>query len=300
MGAASFDFPLRLGFGCSGAWGQRWFDERQARAVLARAIERGVRCVDTAGFYAGGEAERRLGVVLRDLRASVFVSTKTGTRYESSGARKDFSEAAIRADVSASLQRLHCERLDLLYLHGPSSTELAQSLPALARLREEGKIARWGVCGEGRGLEEAVEAGADAIMGVYNFLNRRHAPVFAKAKAHGLGVVAIAPLAQGLYRRGFFEAGSAADLWRIARALLKNREELARARAARPILEAIEGYSPAQAALAFVHANPDIDVAVTTTTSLGRLEETLVGVRKVPPADLVRALSDLDAYRAEP
>lgn len=299
MSLADFSFPLRLGFGCSGAWGMGWFDEARARAVLLRALERGVRQVDTAGFYAGGEAERRLGVALREFGEPVFVSTKTGTRYDSGTSRKDFGETAIRADVDASLRRLGRDRLDLLYLHGPSRAELAQSLPVLAKLREAGKVARWGVCGEGPGLDDALEAGADVIMGVYNFLRPEHASVFARAKARGIGVVAIAPLAQGLYRRGFFRAGTAADVWRIARALARNRQEIVRARAARAILESFDGLTPAQAALAFVRANADIDIAVTTTTSLKRLEETLDGaVKPVPPQ--IGALCDLDAGRSGP
>jgi len=294
-----FVFPFRLGFGCSGAWGMGLFDEGRARALLLRAFECGVRHVDTAGFYAGGEAERRLGDVLGEFGEPVFVSTKTGTRYGPVRARKDFSQSAIRYDVEASLRRLRRERLDLLYLHGPSPTELTRSVPTLTKLLDEGKIARWGVCGEGRGLDEAIDAGAHVVMGVYNFLHQEHAPVFARAKARGLGVVAVAPLAQGLFRRGFLRIGSAADAWRVARAVSKNREDLARARAARPKLESFEGFSLAQAALAFVQANPDIDVAVTTTTSLSRLEETLEGARKPPPSH-IRALCDLDAGGAQP
>ncbi|MEQ1931833.1 MAG: aldo/keto reductase, partial [Parvularculaceae bacterium] len=165
MSLDQFRFPLRLGFGCSGAWGMPWFDAARARAVLLKALEGGVRHVDTAGFYSGGEAERRLGATLREFREPLFVSTKTGTAYAYGRTRKDFSEGAIRGDVEASLKRLSRERIDLLYLHGPSSTQLAQALPTLLKLREEGMIARWGVCGEGRGLEEAVDAGAGAIMG---------------------------------------------------------------------------------------------------------------------------------------
>ncbi|HXI87148.1 MAG TPA: aldo/keto reductase, partial [Parvularculaceae bacterium] len=96
---------LRLGFGCAGAWAKPWFSAREARAVLIAALEGGVRHVDTASFYAGGEGERRLGRVLKEFREPVFVSTKTGTTYRMGrAARKDFSPQKIRADVEASLK----------------------------------------------------------------------------------------------------------------------------------------------------------------------------------------------------
>lgn len=290
----AFEFPLRLGFGCSGAWAKKWFPERQARAVLLAALEAGVRHVDTAGFYAAGEGERRLGAILREFGGPVFVSTKTGTRYlRSGGAIKDFTAIGIRTDVEASLRRLGRERLDLLYLHGPSERDFSPALETLRALKKEGKIALAGVCGEGAGLVRAVEAdGVDVVMGVYNLFRREHAAVFARAKEKGVGVVAIAPLAQGLYRRGFFVPTSFADCWRIARALAKNRAELERARAARDLLNA-EGWTPAQLALAFVHANPAIDVAMTTSTNVGRLRETAAAAARPAPAEIMTRLAAL-------
>lgn len=284
--AITRDFPLRLGFGCSGAWGQKWFAEREAAALVARALDGGVRHFDTAGFYADGEAERRLGAALKAVRAEPFVSTKTGTRYVH-GRRplKDFSEAGMRRDTEESLRRLQRERLDLLYLHGPSAAEIDAARPALERLVTEGKIAAWGVCGEGAPLDHALSAGAAAVMGVYNLLRQDHAALFARAHAQGVLTVAIAPLAQGLYARGFFRVATAADAWRIARALIKNRPELASARRLRTTLESFEGRTAAGAALGFVHANPDIAVAMTTTTKAQHLDETLRAAERPLSAD---------------
>jgi aryl-alcohol dehydrogenase-like predicted oxidoreductase len=300
--AIARDFPLRLGFGCSGAWGQKWFAEREAAALVARALEGGVRHFDTAGFYADGEAERRLGAALKAVRAAPFVSTKTGTRYVP-GRRplKDFSEAGMRRDVEQSLRRLHRERLDLLYLHGPNAAEIDAARPALERLVAEGKIAGWGVCGEGAPLlDHAVSAGAGAVMAVYNLLRLDHAAPFARAHAQGALTVAIAPLAQGLYARGFFQVVTAADAWRVARALIKNRPELATARRLRKALESFEDRTAAGAALGFVQANPHIAVAMTTTTKPSHLDETLRAAGRPLSADeaALLAAAALDARRS--
>lgn len=298
--AGARDFPLKLGFGCSGFWGQKWFPVREAAALVERALKSGVIHFDTAGFYADGEAERRLGATLQALRLQPFVSTKTGTRYIG-GRRplKDFSEAAIRKDIETSLKRLTRERLDLLYLHGPSAEEIVATRPLLERLVAEGKIASWGVCGEGATLHVAIDNGAGAVMAAYNFLRQEHADVFRRAKAEGVLTAAIAPLAQGLYRRDFLRPKNVADAWHLARALVKNRRELALARRLRAALEDLDGWTPAAAALGFVHANPDIDVAITTTTNSDHLDESLAAAARRLPRPHVEylAAAALDARR---
>lgn len=286
--------PFRLGFGCSGAWGKTWFSAREAERVLFAALEGGVRHFDTAGFYGEGEAERRLGAGLKRWGAPVFVSTKTGTRYRIGGVQKDFTPVAIRADVEGSLKRLGRERIDLVYLHGPSPGQQAQGLETLARLKEEGKIGHAGICGEGEGLKRAVAAeGVDVIMGAYNLMRREHGEVFDDAKRAGLAVVAIAPLAQGLYRKDFFSLRAPADFWRIARALVKKRRELAAARAVQDRLYAFPGWSAGQLALAFALANQAVDVAVTTTTSTARLAESIEAARRTPEPEILEALAGL-------
>lgn len=258
------------------------------------ALEGGVRHFDTAAFYANGEAERRLGAGLRKWREPVFVSSKTGTKYRLGRVSKDFSSAAIRADVEASLKRLGRERIDLVYLHGPSRDDEARGLEALARLKDEGKIGSAGICGEGEGLKRAVAApGVDAIMGVYNLFRREHAETFGAAQRAGIGVVAIAPLAQGLFRDDFFKCRSSADGWRIVRALIRNRRELIVLRAARGALAGIPGWSPAQLLLAFALADPAIDVAVTTSTDAGRLGESMIAAGRALPPEIYEMLASI-------
>lgn len=295
MVSHGFAFPLRLGFGCSGAWAQKWFPAKDARAVLLTAFEGGIRHVDTAGFYADGEAERRLGRVLAEFGEPVFVSTKTGTRYRRFGPPvKDFSPVAIRADVEASLRRLGRERIDLLYLHGPTDKELRGAAETLRALKDEGKVRFAGVCAEGPRVAKAARAdGIDVVMAVHNLLRQEYAPEFRRAKAKDRGVVAIAPLAQGLYRRDFLAVRSPADGWRVARALVKNREELKLARTAWKTLYSVEGWTPAQLALGFVLANPAVDVALTTTTRISHLKETIAGAQRPVPADVLASLKAL-------
>ncbi|GAB4524175.1 MAG: aldo/keto reductase [Amphiplicatus sp.] len=272
-----------------------WFSARKATRLVAAAVESGVRHFDTAGFYGRGEAERRLGAALEEIGEPVFVSTKTGTRYRGlAEPEKDFSEAAIIADVEASLRRLRRERVDLLYLHGPSPEALARAVPALERLRREGKIDRWGVCAQGEEeIARAVEGGAQAVMAAYNLFDRSHRQAFRAAKARGAGVVAISPLAQGLFARDFFRLRRPADAWRVARALARKRPALERIRAGASALEGVEGWTPAQLALAYALAEPAIDVALTTTTRLGHLRESVEAASRTPPVEIIERLESL-------
>ncbi len=294
MQAIPFSFPLRLGFGCSGPWAEPWFSGEKARAALIAALEGGVRHVDTAGFYGKGEGERRLGRALKEFAEPVFVSTKIGKRVDRSGRTvTDFSPAAARSDVEASLRRLDRERIDLVYLHGPGDPEIKGTTDTLARLREEGKIGLIGVCTEGVALDSAIDLGPDVVMATYNLFDRRHAAALARAKGNGIGVVAIAPLAQGLFRRDFLFPKTPADLWHVARAIGRNPQKLRQARAARALLNSVEGWTPAQLALAFVHANPAIDVAVTTTTKPAHIAETLAAAERPLPAEILQLLETL-------
>lgn len=269
----------RLGFGATGAWGKSWFSANKAKKLAEAALEHGIRHFDTAGFYAGGVAEKRLGSALASAKVpGVEVSSKIGTRYTGTGkAVKDFSVAAIRNDVDASLKRLQRKQIDIVYLHGPTPAQIDGTRKVFAMLKQEGKLARVGVCGEGETLRHAVKMGAaDVIMGRYNAFDQSHADIFAMAKDKDIGTVAIAPLGQALYRGGFLMPTTAADAWYLARALGKNRSDLKHARlVAANALGNFQNRTPAGAMLGFVLANPNIDIVMTNTTRLAHLEENI-------------------------
>lgn len=280
----------RLGFGVSGPLGAKWFSEKKLCALVDSAIEGGVRRFDTAGFY--GEAETRLGKALH-AHDDAKISTKTGTKRLANGKLvKDFSEAAIRADVEVSLVGLGRERIDILYLHGPDPNEVEIAAPTLEALKKEGKVASVGTCNTGLALRMAVRTGIfDAAMAPFNLINRENEEGFKIAKAQDMETAAIAPLAQGVFHPSFFKVRRPADAWRLAKNFTRNREELKRAKSIWPNLKEIEGWTPAQAALGFVLAHDFIDLALTTTTDPSHLAESIdASVRFMPPK-VVSALS---------
>lgn len=262
--------PEKLGFGVSGPLGQFWFSAAKTRSLIEQALAGGITHFDTAPFYF--DAEARLGAALSGAQAPLFISTKTGTRRHGTKLVKDFSAASIRRDVDDSRRRLRRESLDLLYLHGPTTDEMRASLPTLSALKREGKVKAIGVCGAGEPLALAAEMGFDAIMGVFNVMDRRNADIFASAKARGLMTVAVAPLAQGLFDPRFSRPESLADLWRLARAKARNSYDRALVERA---LNALGEEDRAGRALGFVLSDPAIDIVMTTTTKPRHLAASL-------------------------
>lgn len=285
-----------LGFGVSGPHGARWYSERKLQRLVAAALEGGVRHFDTAPFY--GEAEARLGRALAALRpGEVFVSTKTGTRRSGPRVVKDFTEAGMRSDVDKSRRALGRDALDLLYLHGPSVREIDTAFPVLAALKAEGKIKAFGVCGEGAPLAHALSRGADALMGAYNFIDRRHEALFRQARAAGVMTVAITPLAQGALAPPRGAPALPSDYWRLARRWVRGGPSRPESEKAQSALAAASGVRPFEAALAFVMRGGEASVVITTTTQPRHLAQTLTAAAGlIEPA----RLSALLAARLDP
>jgi D-threo-aldose 1-dehydrogenase len=129
-----------------------------ARGTVEHAWQLGIRLFDTAPLYGNGLAERRAGPVLASKpRAELTLSTKVGRLLRPGGADDqdiwaeptgvtpvfDFSAAGVRTSYAESLDRLGLERADILHLHDPDEhfeQAVAEALPALAELREQGRI----------------------------------------------------------------------------------------------------------------------------------------------------------------
>lgn len=105
--------------------------------ALQQGLELGMTLIDTAEMYAEGGAEKVVGDALADRRDQAFVVSKL---YPWNAGR----DSAIAA-CEASLSRLGTDYLDLYLLHWPGGTPLDETLEAFERLREAGKIRRFGV-----------------------------------------------------------------------------------------------------------------------------------------------------------
>lgn len=105
-------------------------------AALQQGIELGLTLVDTAEMYAEGGAEQVVGQAIAGRREQVFLVSKV---YPHNASRRGIPAACER-----SLTRLGTDCIDLYLLHWRGQYPLEETVEAFERLREQGKIRRWG------------------------------------------------------------------------------------------------------------------------------------------------------------
>jgi aryl-alcohol dehydrogenase-like predicted oxidoreductase len=186
--------------------------EQQALQLLDHARRVGIRRFDTANTYGGGSSELVLGKWLRSQDASFLrnaqIATKVGNPHGCPPGEAPLTRAQIAHHLDASLRRLGIERIDLYYIHEfDHVTPLEETLEAMARAVEAGKIDRFGVSNASLGDVEAVRnlAGSslasrfEYVQNEFNLLATADAQALIPYCAeHKLRYVAFSPLAGGL------------------------------------------------------------------------------------------------------
>jgi aryl-alcohol dehydrogenase-like predicted oxidoreductase len=176
-------------------------DESEQERVVARALEMGVSVVETADAYGAGRMERLVGRAVAG-RGEIVVVTKGGTDRTTSPARKRFDAAYLRESVERSLKRLSRDWIDVYLLHSPlaSTMNSAEAIDTLLELKQEGKIAHWGVsAGDADVGRAALRKGAEVIELAYNLLHSSDLHRLAgEVIVAGSGVLARSTLAYGL------------------------------------------------------------------------------------------------------
>jgi L-galactose dehydrogenase len=118
------------------------------KRALMHAIDSGINLVDTSPYYGRTLSEERLGAALEGRRHEVVLGTKCG-RYGFD--EFDFSAAAVIRGFEASLRRLRTDYVDILQVHdvefGSIDQVIHETIPALQRLKAEGKVRFIGVTG---------------------------------------------------------------------------------------------------------------------------------------------------------
>lgn len=198
MGRAGRQHPaLGLGLWAVGRWTPE--DEVRTRATLTRALERGIRWLDTAEVYGSGRSERVVGDVIAASPApqDLFLATKVSWEHLRPG--------QIRAALTGSLQRLGRRSVDLYLVHAPDPrVPIADTMGALEALWKEGRIGAIGVSNFGvEELEAARNALSEAEIVVdqvrYNLFDREDGDsIRSYCERHRIVIEAYTPLLRGL------------------------------------------------------------------------------------------------------
>ncbi len=141
----------RMGFGAMritgpGIWGDPP-DRDQAIATLRRIVELGVNFIDTADSYGPEVSEPLIAEALYPYPDDLVIATKGGlirpgpNRWDADGRPEH-----LRQVCEGSLRRLRLEQIPLYQFHRPDpKVPLAESVGALAELKDEGKIRHVGL-----------------------------------------------------------------------------------------------------------------------------------------------------------
>jgi aryl-alcohol dehydrogenase-like predicted oxidoreductase len=244
-----------LGFG-AGPLGSDALSDAEAERLVDRALDLGLRLVDTAPSY--GSSELRLGRVLRRRRGEAVVSTKLG--YGVPGV-PDWTGPCIAAGVDRALRVLGVDVLDVAHLHScPREVlERGEVTEALLAAVAAGKVRAAAYSGEGEALDHAVRSGAFAVVQASASVCDPAAEGLGAARERGLGTIAKRPLANAPWTGGVY-----ADRWRALG--IGELGDL--------------GMGWPELLLRWAAFHPAVDVAIVGTSSLARLEENAAAVAR--------------------
>ena len=141
----------RLGFGAMritgpGVWRDPP-DRGAAKAALLRAVELDVNFIDTADSYGPEVSENLIAETLHPYPDDLVIATKGGLVRPGPGRwTPDGRPEHLRTACEGSLRRLRLDQIPLYQFHRPDpKVPVAESIGALAALKDEGKIRHIGV-----------------------------------------------------------------------------------------------------------------------------------------------------------
>jgi pyridoxine 4-dehydrogenase len=200
----------RLGYGTmrlvgDGAWGEP-DDPANAHRVLRRAVELGVNLIDTADAYGPEIAERLIAEAFLEGSKAAYpeglvIATKGGITRQGPAKTEYVGRAGYLIQcVEMSLRRLKLERIDLYQLHRiDPRTPLEESLGALKRMQEQGKIRHIGLSEVSPA--EIEEAGkivtVTTVQNRYSLADRRHEETLKYCEREEIGFMPWYPMAGG-------------------------------------------------------------------------------------------------------
>jgi pyridoxine 4-dehydrogenase len=160
-------------------------------AFVREAVAAGVRHIDSAHLYTGGDSERAIGEALAGAGEDVLVATKGG--YRPGEGRPD----VLGQQIEQSLRSLRSEAIALYYLHRVDpETPLEESVGAIKAYVDRGAIRHVGLSDV---TVEQIERGREivpiaAVQNRYNLDERRYDDVVDFCEGEGIPFVPYFPL----------------------------------------------------------------------------------------------------------
>jgi voltage-dependent potassium channel beta subunit len=304
---------LRVSEVCLGSWltygGAT--EESVARQCIERAYDLGINFFDTANVYAGGEAEKIVGQVLKQYpRHSYVLATKVYFPIGNGPNDRGLSRKHILEQCDASLQRLGLDYIDLYQAHRYDPTvPLAETLMAFDHLVKQGKILYYGVSEWSAGqLAHAADltrmAGLAPIASnqpYYNLLGRGiEKEILPLCRREGIGIINFSPLAQGILTGKYKPGESLPEGSRASdprQNVFMNKGELDQGTLVKvqkliPLAQQ-EGLSLTQLALAWCLRNPELSSVIIGASKPEQVEENAGVSGKTLSPETLRAIDEV-------
>lgn len=211
--------PLAFGAWAIGGWLWGGAEEKAALKALRASFDLGITTIDTAPAYGFGRSEMLVGQALEGIDRSKYqILTKYGLVWSSNRGELHLDtvdndgnpvkmyryanpESVIK-ECEESLRRLNTDYIDLLQIHWPDpTTPIADTMEAVGRLIEQGKVRAAGVCNYStQQVDEALKTLPIVSNQVpYSMVNRRiESDIIPQALEKGLAILPYSPLQRGL------------------------------------------------------------------------------------------------------
>lgn len=265
---------------------------------LCASLDHGVNLIDTAPIYGRGHSEELVGKALKGHdRSKIVLCTKVGLMYGEhphGDGGKCLKADGIRWEIEQSLRRLGTDYIDLYQMHWPDvNTPVEESMEALLKLKEQGKIRYIGVSNfDVPLLERTVKCGEIvSTQPQYSLLERDiEKDVLPWCREKNVGVLSYGSLGAGILTGKFKEPPKAEKgdnranfypffqepVWSQTQELLKVLREIAEA-----------------------HDKPVTHVAINWVSQQGGMTCALTGSKNVEQAIMNAAAGDWDLSAEE-
>ena len=270
------------------------FEDDLGRKTMQTAFEAGVNFFDNAEVYAGGESERLMGRVVKDLgwdRSDYVISTKLfwGLR-PGPNMRNTLNRKYLMQAIDGSLERLGLDFVDLLFAHrADPDTPIEETVFAMHDIVASGKALYWGTSEWPAADIRAAWEIADKHhlhkpqmeQPEYNLFNRK--PVeeeYARLYSEiGLGTTTWSPLASGMLTGKYLDGipeGSRGDLpgYEWLKDSLTDEARLDKVRQLKEVADELE-CTLAQLSIAWCAANPNVTTVITGASRVEQVTENL-------------------------
>ena len=271
-----------IGYGCPPFQGKlNREDERQAIAVLHRAMEIGINFIDTAD-HNNGNNEEILATALKGKRSAVVLATKFGNlrgQPWAAGREVEGKPEYVSWACDNSLRRLQTDYIDLYYLHRVDpKIPIEETVGAMAKLVEQGKVRHLGLSEAGPQTIRRAHAvhPITAVQSEYSLWTRDYeADTIPVVRELALGFVAYYALGRGFLGGAFNDFAEIGEQDAKRRGPRFHRENFQRNATLLRELESIaesKGCSVAQLALAWILHQGDFFVPIPGTSKIPHLE----------------------------